>query len=289
MSSNLQDIKKNQLVGSYTSITISISLVIFMLGLIGLLLINAKKLSDYAKENLGFSVILINDKKEMDIIRLQKELDLADYVLETKFVSKEQAASDLKENLGEDFVGFLGFNPLFATIDVKLQADYANTDSISVLEARLKQNPLVKEIRYQKSLVNKVNENVKKISLALFLFSLLFFSISFALINNTIRLSFYSKRFLINTMQLVGATPGFIRKPFIIKSVFFGALGSLIAILMMIIVVYFLQNTLEGIILIRDKWLIFALMLILGIFISGISTYFAVNRFLKMNTNELYY
>jgi cell division transport system permease protein len=289
MSSNLQDIKKNRLVGSYTSITISISLVIFMLGLIGLLLINAKKLSDYAKENLGFSVILINDKKEMDIIRLQKELDLADYVLETKFVSKEEAARDLKENLGEDFVGFLGYNPLLATIDVKLQADYANTDSIAVLEARLKQNPLVKEIYYQKSLVDLVNENVKKISLILFLFSLLFFSISFALINNTIRLSFYSKRFIINTMQLVGATAGFIRKPFVVKSAFFGALGALFAILMMIIVIYFLQNTLEGIILIKDKWLIFILMLFLGILISGISTFFAVNRFLRLKTGELYY
>ena len=289
MSSNLQDIKNNKLVGSYTSITISISLVIFMLGLIGLLLINAKKLSDYAKENLGFSVILINDKKEMDIIRLQKELDLADYVLETKFISKEKAAHDLKENLGEDFVGFLGYNPLLASIDVKLKANYANTDSIKVLEARLKQNPLVKEIHYQKSLVDLVNENVKKISLTLFLFNLLFFSISFALINNTIRLSFYSKRFLINTMQLVGATPGFIRKPYLIKSAFFGALGALFAILMMIIVIFFLQNTLEGIILIKDKWLIFGLMLILGVFISGISTWLAVNRFLRLKTNDLYY
>lgn len=289
MSSNLQDIKKNKLVGSYTSITISISLIIFMLGLIGLLLINAKKLSDYAKENLGFSVILINDKKEMDIIRLQKELDLADYVLETKFISKEEAARDLKENLGEDFVGFLGYNPLLATIDVKLQADYANTDSIAVLEARLKQNPIVKEIHYQKSLVDLVNDNVKKISLTLFLFSLLFFSISFALINNTIRLSFYSKRFLINTMQLVGATSGFIRKPFVIKSALFGALGALFAILTMIIVIYFLQNTLEGIILIKDKWLIFGLMLVLGVFISGISTWLAVNRFLRLKTSDLYY
>ncbi|MEN8119672.1 MAG: permease-like cell division protein FtsX [Bacteroidota bacterium] len=289
MPSTLQDIKKNKLVGSYTSITISISLVIFMLGLIGLLLINAKKLSDYAKENLGFSVILINDKKEMDIIRLQKELDLADYVLETKFTSKEEAARDLKENLGEDFVGFLGYNPLLATIDVKLQADYANTDSIAALEASLKQNPLVKEIHYQKSRIDLVNDNVKKISLTLFLFSLIFFSISFALINNTIRLSFYSKRFLINTMQLVGATSGFIRKPFVIKSAFFGALGALFAILMMIIVIYFLQNTLEDIILIKDKWLIFGLMLVLGVFISGVSTWLAVNRFLRLKTSDLYY
>jgi len=289
MSSELQETKRNSLIGSYTSITISISLVIFMLGLIALLLVNAKKLSDYAKENLGFSVVLINDKKEMDIIRLQKELDMADYVLETKFISKEEAARDLKENLGEDFVGFLGFNPLLATIDVKLKADYANTDSIAIIEAGLKQNPLVKEIYYQKTLVNLVNENVKKISLILFVFSLLFFSISFALINNTIRLSFYSKRFIINTMQLVGATDAFIRKPFITKSSFFGALGALFAILMMIIVIYFLQNTLEGIILIEDKWVIFILMLVLGISLSVISTWLAVNRFLKLKTKDLYY
>ena len=285
----MSESNKTYLIGSYTSITISISLVIFMLGLMALLLINAKKLSDYAKENLGFSVVLINDKKEMDIIRLQKELDLADFVLETRFVSKEEAARDLKENLGEDFVGFLGYNPLLATIDVKLKAEYENSDSIAVIEKRLKKNPLVKEIYYQKSLVNLVNENVQKITIILFVFSLLFFSISFALINNTIRLSFYSKRFLINTMQLVGATNAFIRRPFLIKSAYFGALGALIAILMMIGVIYFLQTTLEGLVIVHDKWLILGIMLISGVFISLVSTWLSVNRFLKLQTGELYY
>ena len=286
---SVQNKKQTYLIGSYTSITISIALVIFMLGLMTLLLINAKKLSDYAKENLGFSVVLINDKKEMDIIRLQKELDLADYVLETKFVSKEEAARDLKENLGEDFVGFLGYNPLLATIDVKLKAEYANSDSIAVIEKDLKKNPLVKEIYYQKSLVNLVNENVQKISFILLIFGVLFFSISFALINNTIRLSFYSKRFLINTMQLVGATDGFIRRPFIIKAAYFGALGALIAILMIIGVIYFLQTALDGLIIIQDKWIIISIMLLSGILISLISTRLSVNRFLKLKTGELYY
>ncbi len=285
----VQQSNRTYLIGSYTSITISISLVIFMLGLMALLLINAKKLSDYAKENLGFSVVLINDKKEMDIIRLQKELDLADFVLETKFVSKEEAAKDLKENLGEDFVGFLGYNPLLATIDVKLKAAYANEDSIAVIERHLKKNPLVKEIYYQKSLVNLVNENVQKITAVLLVFSILFFSISFALINNTIRLSFYSKRFLINTMQLVGATDGFIRRPFLVKAAYFGALGALVAILMMIGVIYFLQTTLEDLVIVQDKWLILGIMFVSGVFISLVSTFFSVNRFLKLRTKDLYY
>ena len=149
-----------------------------MLGLISLLIINAKRLSDYAKENIGFSIILHDDKMEMDIIKLQKELDLSDYVLETKFITKEEAAESLKENLGEDFVGFLGFNPLLPSIDVRLVAEYANTDSILKIEKNLKTNPLVKEVSYQKSLVNLVNENVKKISFVLLIFSILFFLIS---------------------------------------------------------------------------------------------------------------
>jgi len=281
--------KSDKLKGSYFSIVISISLVIFMLGLISLLIINAKRLSDYAKENIGFSIVLHDEKMEMDIIKLQKELDLADYVLETKFITKEDAAESLKESLGEDFVVFLGFNPLLPSIDVRLKANYANSDSILKIEKQLKTNALVKEVSYQKSLVNIVNENVKKISLILLVFSILFFLISFALINNTIRLSFYSKRFTINTMQLVGATKNFIRKPFMKQSVFLGIFGASISILFMIIAIYFLQNTLEDIIIIYDKWLIFIIMLILGILISLISTYLAVNKFLKLKSDELFY
>lgn len=289
MSANANEISKRQLTGSYLSVTVSISLVIFMLGLISLLVINAGRLSDYAKENIGFSVVLSSDEKEMDIIRLQKDLDASEYVTETIFVSKEEAARQLEEELGEDFVGFLGYNPLSASIDIKLKAEYANMDSIAKIEAQLKRNSLVKQVLYQKSLIVPLNDNVKKISMALLVFSILFLIISIALINNSIRLAFYSKRFLINTMQLVGATSSFIRKPFLLKSSFFGALGSLFAILLMIITIYFIQTSLEDIIIIRDKFLIFSIMLILGVSLSAISTYFAVNRFLRMKTNQLYY
>jgi cell division transport system permease protein len=289
MAAKSSEISKTRLTGSYLSVTISITLVIFMLGLIGLLIVNAGRLSDYAKENIEISVFLNNDEKEMDIIRLQKELDASAFVIETIYVSKEEAARMLKDELGEDFESYLGYNPLPPSIDIKLSANYANIDSIAVIESQLKKNPLVKEVFYQKSLVNLVNDNVKKISIVLFIFSLLFFFISIALINNAIRLAFYSKRFTINTMQLVGATPAFIQKPFIIKSSFFGALASLIAVFLMTVSIYLIQSSFEGIVLFKDKFIIFSLMFIIGVLISGLSTYFSVNKFLKMKTNQLYY
>ena len=260
-----------------------------MLGLISLLVINASRLSDYAKENIGITITLNSDDKEMDIIRLQKELDASDFVIETIYIPKEEAARMLKQELGEDFETFLSFNPLPSSIDIKLSANYANEDSIAKIEKELKKNPLVGELYYQKSLINLVNENVRKISFVLFVFSLLFLIISVALINNTIRLAFYSKRFIINTMQLVGATNSFIQRPFIIKSSFFGALGSLVAILFMALSIYFIQSAFEGIFIFSDKIIVFVLMIISGTLISALSTYFSVNRFLKMKAKELYY
>jgi len=289
MANQFTKVSKTQLTGSYLSVTISIALVIFMLGLISLLVINARRLSNYAKENITIAVFLASADNEMDIIRLQKKLDASNYVLETIYVTKEEAARQLKDELGEDFVGFLGFNPLLSSIDVKLKAEYANTDSLKVIKAELEKNQIVKEIYYQKSQVDLVNDNVKNISLVLLVFSLLFLVIAVALINNTIRLAFYSKRFTINTMQLVGATADFIRKPFVIRSSYFGALGSLFAILFMIVTIYFIQSALSDIIIIQDKLLIFSIMLVLGIALSAVSTYFAVNRFLRLNSNQLYY
>jgi cell division transport system permease protein len=289
MAKKSNEVSKTQLTGSYLSVTVSITLVIFLLGLIGLLVLNARRLSDYAKENIGFTITLNSDEKEMDIIRLQKELDASEFVIETIYIPKEEAARLLKEELGEDFEIYLNFNPLPSSIDIKLSANYANIDSISKIEKQLKRNPLVSEIYYQSSLINLVNENVQKISLVLFIFSLLFLIISIALINNTIRLAFYSKRFIINTMQLVGATHSFIQRPFIIKSSFFGALGSLVAIFFMAISIYFIQSTFEGIFIFKDKIFVFTIMFLSGTIISALSTFFAVNRFLKMNANQLYY
>ena len=190
-----------------------------MLGILGLLILNAKRLSDYVKENLGFTVFLNDDVKEADANYLRKLLDASSYVRSTDYISKARAAKELQEELGEDFISFLGYNPLSAAIDVKLKAAYANPDSISKIKNNLLKFKQVKEINYQESLIDQVNKNVSKISLIILLFSGLLLFISLVLINNTIRLSVYSRRFIINTMKLVGATWGFIRQPFLMRRI----------------------------------------------------------------------
>ena len=282
---------KRRLRSSYITSVISISLVLFMLGLMGLLVLNANQLSNYVKENIGISIILKNNVKEVEIRRLQKTLDATSYVKATEFVDKETAAKELQEELGEDFISFLGYNPLLASIDVKLYAEYANPDSIAVIEKDLKNFNQVQEVHYQKSLVHLVNDNVKRISLIILAFSGLLLIISFTLINNTIRLSIYSQRFIINTMQLVGATRSFIRKPFVGKSFLHGILGALIANSMLSGVIYLSHRELSQVITFNNVEMVgvlFLLILLLGIFITWISTLFAVNKYLRLESRSLY-
>lgn len=284
-------VTKARLRTSYITTIISISLVLFLLGNVGLLVLNAKKLSDYVKENIGFSVILKDNVKEVDVIRLRKDIDATRYVKATNFITKEQAEKDFSEELGEDFVDFLGYNPLPISIDVRLLADYANPDSLKVIEADFMNYPQVKKVYYHKNLLHLVNKNVRKISLILLLFSGLLFLISFALINNTIRLSVYSKRFIINTMKLVGATRSFIRFPFLVSSTIQGFVGALIAIGLLIAVVYGIQNEFEQVITLYDFNIIgalFAIVIVLGILITLIATYFAVNKYLRIKQDQLY-
>lgn len=275
---------------SFTTI-ISIALVLFMLGLLGLIILHAKKLSDYVKESIGFSIILKENVKEVDIVQLQKTLDATEYVKYTEYITKEQAAESLKEDLGEDFISFLGYNPLLASIDVYLQADYANNDSIAWIEKELTANNKVKEVIYQKSLIKMVNENIKKISLVILGFSALLLLIAIALINNTIRLSIYSKRFLIKTMQLVGATKSFIRRPFVWKGILHGLLGSFIAIALLIGVIYLAQREVPELFELQDTDLflaMFAIVVVLGIFMAWLSTTLAVRKYLRLKTEDLY-
>lgn len=283
---------RRRLRGAYITTIVSISLVLFILGIMGLLILNARKLSNYVKENIGFSVILNDNSKEADVKALQKNLDAANFVKSTEYISKEKAAEDLQAELDEDFIQFLGFNPLLASINVHLFADYANPDSLKSIEKNFQQYPQVKEVFYQKNLLHLINENVRKISMILLLFSTLLFIISFTLINNTIRLVVYSKRFIINTMRLVGATSGFIRKPFIIRGVLQGLLGAILAFSMLLAFIFFANNEMKDISSLIDGQIIiilFFLVIIFGILITGISTYFAVNRYIKINTDELYY
>ncbi|MEE4177445.1 MAG: permease-like cell division protein FtsX [Bacteroides sp.] len=276
---------------SYVSTVVSITLVLFVLGLLGLVMLHARKLSDHVKENLGFSVILHDNAKPAEISHLQKTLDVMPAVKSTEYVSSEMAAETLMEELGEDFVEFLGYNPLFPSIEVRLVASYANPDSLVLFEDEVMINRIVREVHYQKDLVSSVNDNVHKIGLGLLLFSLLLLAIAFALINNTIRLSVFSKRFLIKSMQLVGATQSFIRKPFVIKGVVQGLIGASLAILLLLGVLYAGQRQIPELITFQDTRMLlslFVMVILLGILISWISTHMAVKKYLRIKTDSLY-
>ena len=283
---------KRRLRSSYLVSVISISLLLFIVGLMGLLIFNARNLSEYVKENIGFSVILEENVKEVDIIRIQKNLDATDFVKSTRYITKEKAASELEEMLGEDFISFLGYNPLLPSIEVNLFAAYANPDSIAIIEKDIENIAFVQEVYYQKSLVHLVNENIRKISLILIGFSFMLFLISISVINNTIRLSVYARRFIINTMQLVGATNSFIRKPFLLKSALHGLYAAIFANALMLGVIYMVRQEfteLFGFQDVRTIGLLFISVMILGVIIAIISTFFAVNRFLRLQTDDLYY
>jgi cell division transport system permease protein len=284
-------ITKRRLRSSYITSIVSISLVLFLLGLIGLLLLNTKKISDYVKENLKFTVYLKDNIREVDILRIQKNLDLKHYVKETEYITKEQAAIEFQKELGEKFIDFLGFNPLIPSIDVRLYAEYANSDSITIIKKDLRKFSQIDEVYYQESLIHLVNKNLRKISIFILIISGLLFLVAVTLINNTIRLSIYSKRFIIRTMQIVGANNSFIRRPFLYKSALHGSFGALIAIAMLTGMIYLIQNEMESIINFQDFKLLsilFIIVLIIGIAISWISTYFAVNRYLNIKTDYLY-
>jgi cell division transport system permease protein len=281
-----------QLKTSYFTTIISISLVLFLLGLIGILVLNAQNLSDFIKENFSVDVILYDNMKEVDMIRIQKDIETTKFVKDTRFISKEMAAQEMQEELGEDFVEFLGYNPLLASIEVYLHSKYAHPDSLNFIVQKLESYPQVKEVYYQKSLIHQINENIQKISLIILIFTALLFIISTVLINNTIRLSVYSKRFIIHSMKLVGATKAFIRTPFMLKSTLHGIYGALFAILLLLGVMYLAQKEMREFIMLFDLKLygiLFAGVIIIGIFITTLSTYFAVNKYLRIDKDQLYY
>jgi cell division transport system permease protein len=288
--------KKNKslnkkIVSSSVSVIISLSLVLFVVGLLSLVLINAQKLSNYVKENIGFSIMIKEDVKEIELIEFNKILDAEDFTKSTRFISKEQATKELEQDLGEDFVNFLGFNPIMASIDVKLNSFYANNDSLQNISSRLEKSDVVYEVFYQKNLIKKLNSNVGKISFFLICISLILFFIAFALINNTIRLSVYSKRFIIRTMRLVGAENSFIQKPFLITGVYQGLYSAIFAIFMLIGSIQLIQTETASILNINDLQIIGLVFIVLfcsGIIISGTSTFFAVRKFIYLNEGELY-
>jgi len=283
---------RKSLFSSYFTTTISIAMVLFLFGLLGLLLINARRLSDYVMENIGVTLILKDDAREVDIIKLQKKLEATDYIKSTRFVDKTTAAAELKNDLGEDFIDFLGYNPLLSSIDVKVFAEYANPDSLTMLEKEFITYPEVQEVYYQRDLVKQLHANVGKVSIILLSLCLLMFIIFTALINNMIRLSIYSKRFIINTMQLVGATRSFIRKPFMFKGVLYGIYGAIIACFMFLALFVSYQKELLLFLDFQHPETIAILiggLFLSGIIISGVATFFAVNKFLRLKFDQLFY
>lgn len=275
----------------FTSV-ISIALVLFLLGLVFLIGLLGNSLSEYVKENLSFSIILKDNQKEADIKKMQKTLDAQPYIKSTNYISKEQAAQELEEELGENPETFLGFNPLQASIEVKLHSAYANTDSLAVIEKKINSFTSVSELLYRKDMMEMVNENIKKVGLILLGLAIVLMTVSFVLISNTIRLLIYSKRFLIHTMKLVGATSGFIRGPFIRYNLVSGLIAALLAILMLTSALYYLQGELSGfvqILNIKTLLAVYGVVIVLGVLLSVLATIVSVNKYLRLEVDKLYY
>ena len=271
--------------------TISMSLVLFLIGLVFLLLFVARDMSTFVKENINLSIVLDDQASKTDEQRIEKFLTSSPYAKTVEYISKADALKDHISSLGENPQEFLGFNPLKASIEVKLHETYANNDSVSKIESKLKTFDHINRVVYQKDMVSLVNDNVRKVSLILLGLAVILLFVSIALINNTIRLSLYSNRFLINTMKLVGATPWFIRKPYLKSSMINGLIASGISIVLLAGVVYFVQYEfgITGFMLHSLSFVFVALIVILsGIALTASSSYFAVGKYLKMHSNEMF-
>ena len=284
---------KRRVAGSYLMSMVSIALVLFLLGVFALLMMHARKLSDHFKENIGFEVVMNSNVKEDKILQLQKELDAMPAVKSTEYITKEEAIQRLSEDLGEDFLQWLGNeeNPLLPSIDVRFNAEWANNDSIAVIQAQLLKNSDIKEIYYQKPLVGLIDQNVRRIGVVLMIASFVLLIIAITLIRNTIRLIIYSKRFLVRSMQLVGATPAYIRRPFIRSGILQGFFGALLADILLALLLYGMTQRLPELTFVQDYTIligIFVGIIALGILLGGLSTRIALRKYLHADVDRLY-
>ncbi|WP_010522607.1 cell division protein FtsX [Aquimarina agarivorans] len=292
MSSKFEKYQKRRLISSYFSVILSIGLVLFLLGLLGLLVLNSKKVTDYFKEQIPLTIYLKDNAKEVETTQLTKKLKLSEAVKSAKFVSKKEAAATHSKEIGEDFISYLGTNPLQNSIDINLNAEFVNNVSIDDFVADILAKKFVDEVVYDKPLISLLNENIKRISFWVLLLCGIFTIIAVLLINNSIRLTVYAKRFTIKTMQMVGATKSFIRKPFIRLNLTLGILGGLLALSGMGAVLYYLDKTFIEFNFTSDIPMLAAVfcgVFLLGLFITWLSTFFAAQRFLSLQTDELYY
>jgi cell division transport system permease protein len=291
MGSSFEKFQKRRLISSYFSVVLSVFLVLFLLGILGLFVINSKKLSDNFKEEIAMTVFFKNEATDSTMIAFGEELKTAPFVKSSEYLTKEQAAKMHTDVIGEDFMTFLGANPLQNSYDIHLKADYIDRQNIEKIERRFRANEMISDVVYDKQLVNLVNDNIQKISMWILIISGILALVAVLLINSSMRLSIYSNRFIIKTMQMVGATKSFIRKPFIWKSIRLGFIGGVIAVLALLGTLYYLDLNYPNLKITEDQPLIALVLLgvlVVGILISWISTFFATQRFLNLRTDDLY-
>lgn len=291
MSSSFEKFQKRRVITSYFSVVLSVFLVLFLLGTLGLFVINSKRISDNFKEDIVMTIFMKNEANDSIIKAFDEELRLASFAKDYVYVSKEKAAEQHKKVIGEDFMQFLGVNPLQNSFDVHVKADYVTNDSFKKIETRLRKNPMIADVIYDQQLVTLVNDNVKTITFWILVVSAVFAVVSVLLINSSMRLSIFSNRFIIKTMQLVGATKSFIRKPFIKRSIMLGMIGAVLAVIALIGILIYVDVNFPTLEIFKDKILIGAVLLgvlLLGALIPWLSTYFATQRFLNLRTDDLY-
>ena len=291
MASSFENYNKRRLISSYFSVVLSIFLVLFLLGALGLFVINSKKITNDFKENIPMTVFFHNDANDSIIDAFDTELKNEIFIKDYAFVHKDSAAKNNVDIVGKDFMEFLGFNPLQNSFDIYLKGDYVTADSIKKIERNIRKNEMVSEIIYDKELVDMVNENVTKITYWILIISGILTIVAMLLINSSMRLSIYSHRFTIKTMQMVGATKSFIRKPFIWRSIKLGLIGSGLAIVGVISLAVYVDGLFPSLGIIKDYvslGIVVAGIFVIGIIITWISTFFATQRFLNLKTDDLY-
>ena len=292
MAGNDNKIMRRRLANAYLSSVISISLVLLLVGVASLLLVNAKGVSDYFKENMQVSVLMKHTVSDEDALKYKNSLDKFHFIKNTVFISKEQGERELADQLGEDFLEIFETSPIPVSIDVTLTADYVSADSLEVVKSVISASPLVDEVVYQKTLVDALNANLSRISMIIGVFVALLLFISYVLINNTVRLNVFARRFTIHTMKLVGATRSFIRAPFLVQSAFQGLFAAFLAIIALVAMLYFMRREFEQLFEIFRLDLLLSVMgivIVSGLTICLMSTWFVVNKLVSLKKDELYY
>ena len=292
MGKKEKNIIARRLVHSYLSSTVSISMVLLLVGIFAVLAINAKSVSDYFKENITISVILNGDVEESEAHKIDRQICVLQSVKSTQYISKEQGTKEMKQMLGEDFLRIFESNPIPISIDVQLNAEYFHPDSLALFRKQMEEISQVDEVLYQNTLIEAINDNIERIGLVMMIFIALLLFISFVLINNTVRLNVYSKRFSIYTMRLVGATRAFIRAPFLVQAVFQGLISALLAVLILVGVLFVVKEQFAQLFDVFQPRLLMIVLsgtIALGVVICVICTYFVVNRLVSLTNDELYY